>query len=319
MRRKNLGLGRTIRWAMLTAINRLYGERHHFATRRTHFVRSRVFAAYCRRSNLSDVTEIKQATLDDYCRYLAIRIDHEYRWPDGHVDKPISVAYAQNLLSTANTVMLALYGNTGIWLSPSKALQKARCFVRTKQIQAEEAVVMQATHRMQQRVDPRCAALTLLCYRWGMRFQEAALQDLDRMMSEAKKLKEVTILEGTKGGRKCPSRYIKATQSRLDALDYALSVRPIGSSCLLAPSENVRRFYQTIGNRCRRILQQHKIPHFRELRAAFAAEEYLRITGVHPFSALKPSREKDLEARQEIARQLGHGRPFVSTSYIGGY
>ncbi len=88
---------------------------------------------------------------------------------------------------------------------------------------------------------------------------------------------------------------------------------------MLAADENVKVFYQTELNRCRRVLKAVGIPSYRELRAGFAADIYEEVTGVPPMQGIPVDIELDKAARKYVARVLGHSREQVSSSYVGGY
>lgn len=315
----NFGYGRQLRYALCQALTAFYGDKNHYGTRRAHQYRVRIFARYCMRQGVFDARLITQSVLDAYGRYLKARLQGEYVWPDGAIDKPISVAYAHNLVSTANTALYAMRGDMKAEISALQALAAKRKFVREIPAQADQRSVTQAAARMVSAGDRRGAAVVLLARCWGMRAQEAMLQDLQRMQREILETGRAWILEGCKGGRKSPDRWILSTPQRLEALGFALHTRPIGSRCLLDKTETVKVFYQRELNRCRRVLRSFGVVSYRELRAAFAADVYQSITGVLPMSGVHVPRDLDKKARAEVARVLGHGRIQVSSGYVGGY
>lgn len=319
--KKNFGVGNKLLYVLLIIFDIYYGKNDHFGTRRSHKTRIRVFAAYCRRHNIRDARDITRETVADYGLYLRHRLTSEYQWENGDVDGKISVSYAHNLLSTVNTAMHILRGDYRLKISAREMLGKARSNVRETQIQADIADVHMAVSILIARGELRAAAVLLLCRAFGMRVTEAVLQDLPRMLREMEKHGSAAILEGTKGGRKCKSRAIPDNEFRRYALEFALSVMPKGSHCLLSRADNVQRFLQTTLNRARRVLRNCGIPSFRELRAGFAEDIYEEIVGGP--SPLKGGtilcKALDLYAREVVARLLGHGRPWVSVSYIGGY
>lgn len=205
-------------------------------------------------------------------------------------------------------------------LSARQALGVARSNVRKTQIEAHIADTKSATDRMVAAGMGRGAAVVLLARAWGMRTTEAMLQNLDRMKHEVMQTGGAAILEGTKGGRKCRSRTVPAGDFQREALDFALSVRPAESRCLLSKTDNAIGFYRTILNRCRRILRKCGIPSYRELRAGFAQDVYEKIVrGPSPLRSPIRDRVLDRIAREAVARLLGHARFQVASSYIGGY
>lgn len=316
----NYGYGKMLLFALRAALDALFGRHDHYGTRRTHKVRIRVFVHFCRQHDIRDARQIDRELVASYGQYLRHRLHQSYVWPNGQVDEPISVAYAHNLISTLNTTLYALRRRDDLKISARAALGISRSNIRKTQIQADISDVDTAADRMVASGLSRGAAVVLLARAWGMRVQEALLQDLDRMQTEIDQAGSAAILEGCKGGRRCRTRTIRAGILQRRALDFARSVRPSDSRCLLSNSDTVRSFLQTTLSRCRRILRACGIPTFRELRAGFAQDVYEAIVrGPSPLRG--PIRDQVLDriARAEVARLLGHARPQVANSYIGGY
>lgn len=302
------------------AIDALFGVRDHYGTRRSHKIRIAVFAAFCKRNNIRDARDIDEELIGAYGKYVRVRLYIPYVWPDGHIDQPISVSYAHNLISTVNTTMYAMRKNEELHLSARTALGVPRSHIRKTQIEADIADVKTATDRMIAADMHRGAAVVFLARTWGMRPQEAILQDLDRMKREVEKTGSAAILEGCKGGRICLTRTIEAGETQLKSLEFALAVRPHGSKCLLSKTDSMISFYRTTLNRCRRILRKCGIPSYRELRAAFAQDVYESIVrGPSPLRGPIGDRALDRIARKAVSRMLGHDRYQIASSYIGAY
>lgn len=318
--KRNFGYGKQLLYAFVAALAALFGSNEHFGTRRTHGIRIRVFVDFCRRHGIRDARFINLELIEAYSDYLRHRLNDAYEWPDGSSDNTISVSYAHNLISTANTCLFAMRRDEKLHLSARKALGVVRSNVRETQIQADIADIKSAADRMIASGDERGAAVVLLSRAWGMRANEAILQDLSRMMQEVTETGSATILEGTKGGRRCRSRTIPAGEFQREALEFAISVRPAGSACLLSKTDNVITFYRRDLGRCRRILKKCGIPSIRELRCGFAQDVYEEIVrGPSPLRGPIGDLVRDRIARETVARLLGHGRPQVASSYIGGY
>lgn len=318
--KRNFGYGKQLLYAFVKALNALFGPDQHYGTRRTHGIRIRIFVEFCLRNDIRDARYIDHELVEAYGNYLRHRLHDAYEWADGKRDNTISVSYAHNLISTVNTCLYAMRRDEKLHLSARKSLGVARSNVRKTQIQADIADTKTAADRMIASGNGRGAAVVLLSRAWGMRPNEAILQDLDRMMREVTKTGSAAILEGTKGGRKCRSRTIKAGEFQREALEFALSVRPAGSKCLLSETDSAISFYRRELGRCRRILKKCKIPSFRELRSGFAQDVYEEIVrGPSPLRGPIGDRVLDRIARETVARLLGHGRPQVASSYIGGY
>lgn len=318
--KKNYGYGNQLNYAFKQALDNIFGKNDHYGTRREHKKRALVFSRFCKRYGVSDARYISQSVLDSYAAYLKIRLTGEYLWSNGEVDSTISIAYAHNLISTANIVMLAIRNDSKLKLSAKDALGKSRSNIRKKPIHADISDVHTAAEIMVAKEHPRVAAVVLLCRTYGMRVQEAMLQNLNRMKREINKSGKARIIEGTKGGRQCDNRAIPKNDERQKALEFALSVKPKNSNCLLSESDNVKSFMHGAMNRCREILKSCGIPTYRELRAGFAEDVYEEyVNGPSPLKEKTSNKQLDREARQRVATLLGHNRPSVSSSYIGGY
>lgn len=306
--RRNFGQGRRLGYAGVRALVGHYGAHDHYATRRAHGARFRLFADWLRAEyGIRDARSIELMHVESYGEYLSGRVEAGQ----------MAIAYAQNRLSTVNRVLELLRGDRKLRVSPAACVGR-RCQVRAERPEADQAQVEAAVERLQRAGHARVACLVLLCRAFGMRLREAALADLDRLVDEAERTGEVRILEGTKGGRRSDDRLIEVGETQRHALRAALQYRPSGSRNLLRPTETWRVFLHTIAP-ARALLSSCGIVSFRELRAAFAVELYERLAGQPaPFEGPPQDPELDYQARCEVARQLGHGRAEVASAYIGG-
>lgn len=317
--KRNFGKGRSLGYAVKVALDDHYSRESHFNTRATHKQRAVTFVKFCLNHRVRDARDIDRNFMLRFGEYVRERIIGEFRWAGDQVDSQISVAYGHNLISTANIVMRAFRGDDLLKISGHEVLGVCRKSVRTREIQADIVDAKYAADEAIASGFDRGAAVILLARTFGVRVREAILQDLDRMKLELKKTGEAAILEGCKGGRKSRDRTVKANEQRLEALSYAIEVRPRGSRNLLSETDSVKSFLLRELNPCRRLLKRAGIPTFHELRAAFAQDIYEEILdGPSPLKA--PVRELVLDrtAREEVSRQLGHNRISVASSYIGG-
>jgi len=318
-RKENFGRGRQLGYAVREALDDYYSRVSHYNTRATHKRRAVTFIHFCRRHGVTDARDIDREFVLSFGQYVRQRIEGEYQWLDGTVDAQISVAYAHNLISTMNVIMRAFRGDNALKISGRDVLGVCRKSVRTREIQADVVDTKDAVDRAMVEGFCLAAAVMMLARAWGMRVREAILADLDRMMREIKRTGEAAILEGCKGGRRSRDRTVRANEFRMEALRFAIEVRPKGSKNLLSESDTVKRFLLREINPCRLILKQAGVPSFQELRAGFAQDVYEEILeGPSPLK--QPIRDKVMDriARTEVSRQLGHNRISVASSYIGG-
>ncbi|WP_291510509.1 integrase domain-containing protein, partial [Acidithiobacillus sp.] len=162
--------------------------------------------------------------------------------------------------------------------------------------------------------------LVLMARRFGLRFQEAAKADLRRLVAEARKRRAINIQEGTKGGRTV-KRWVVVDASGREVLEKAWAIaRDAGTKTLIPPDTKYIDFVRREAARARRVLREHGIRGYHELRAAYACERYARLTDCPPpvlAGGRATSRSVDRQARETISREMGHGRVQVLASYIG--
>jgi hypothetical protein len=169
----------------------------------------------------------------------------------------------------------------------------------------------------------RGSAIIRLVRHFGLRLREAVLMDLDRCWIEYKKTGFVTILEGTKGGRKCDSRNIPVNPEGVKALEYARKVRPEGSKNILSANkedESLKDFLCSEVKKVRSILKRYEIVNIREIRVYFMIEYFEKVTGL-PAPVVDQSTLLNEELLKlgwtEVARVAGHNRMSVARSYVG--
>ena len=317
--KRNYSYGKKLDEAIHRALDQYYGRDSHFNTRATHKRRAALFVTYCKRHGTNDARKIDREFILQFGAYIKARLDGDYEWPDGDVDEEISVAYTHHAISTVNIVMRAFRGDDALKVSAREVLGVCRKSVRTKEVKADVLDARYAANVAIAFGFELGAAVIVLARAWGMRVRECILQDLDRMKREIEANGEAAILEGCKGGRRAKNRTIKANEFRMEALNYAIEVRPKGSRNLLSETDTVKSFLRTEINPCREFLRSSGIPHFMELRAGFAQDIYEEVMG-GPSPLKGPIRDTVMDriAREEVSRQLGHNRVSVASAYVGG-
>jgi hypothetical protein len=315
---RNFGYGRQLSYAGPQALRDLFGG-GHYGTVKAHSDRWQAFVRWCHSEDgpgFNDARQIDRQTLLDYAGHLRQQVEQG----------ELTIATAQNRLSSVNRTMVALRGDQHVKvLSPSKALGMRRTGVRCSVPQGQDRehvkriVDVLCEHQM-----PRAAAIAQLARATGMRLREAILADLPRLKREAEQFGKINIQDGTKGGRSGESapRWITVDDHIRDALRFAGQVSPDGSRNLLAPNERYLDFLQRIVSPTRDILHKHNLKGFHELRAAYACERYEQITRhlapIYGGNCYQLDRRLDQEARAQVSYELGHGRIDVVSAYIGG-
>ena len=91
---RNYGYGKQLAWAGKNALADRYGQ-GHFSTRATHEERWNQFAYYLKEQGINDTRKITLTVLNRHNQFLKDLVSKG----------EISVAYAQNRLSTVNVVL----------------------------------------------------------------------------------------------------------------------------------------------------------------------------------------------------------------------
>lgn len=309
-KKRNFGLGHQPAFAAKVALTQAYGEAGHFYTRFTHHARFKNLLVWLSELDppIRDLREITREHAVVYSEHLAEAV------ASGNME----VAFAQNLISTVNTVMRAVRLDKEIWLSPSDAVGK-RSYIRTVLPMASWDKVIEAVRLAEKDENFRGAALIFMWRAFGMRLREAALADLHRMRSEAEMYRAVWINEGTKGGFVSEDRWIPVESVQWQALDYAIHTISDTGTCLIDTNSSLKEFLNRHADPVRKVLKQVGIESPKELRAENFIELYERESGQPaPLKQSGPfDREADLRGREVVGKSGGHKRPTISSSYIG--
>ena len=266
------------------------------------------YIKYHTENGIGRLERITRESVIEYGKYLADKVDAE----------EISAGYAQNLVSAINSVMKTMPTD---WKSVGPVRDchlPKRSNVRTEIPGSMDRLAYEnARAVLRQSGDPTGEALTGLARELGLRSKEASLLDVRKSLAEAERTGAVTVTLGTKGGR---LREIPMTTAKqMEALRDASAAQ--GNRRSLMPTEATWKTWREGGLRkIRETMQQHTGGGLHDLRAAYACERYKALTG-HDAPVIAGGivdRTADLAARQQIARELGHGRIDVVSSYIGG-
>ncbi|WP_430447816.1 MAG: integrase domain-containing protein [Pseudomonas piscis] len=315
---RNFGYGRQLSYAGRQALEDLFAG-GHFATVKAHGDRWQAFVRWCRSEGgpgYNDARQIDQQALQDYVAYLRHQIQQG----------ELSIATAQNRLSSVNRTLAALRGDQDVRvISPSQALGQHRSNVRSRAPDGQDYQdVQRVALSLVEHQHERVTAIIMLARTTGMRLREAILADLPRLHREAELLGRINIQDGTKGGRSGASapRWIIANEAVKAALQLALRAAPTGSSNLLARNESYAAFLHQTVLPTRETLHKQELKGFHELRAAYACERYEQLTGhaapVNGGHCYRIDSDLDRQARLQISLELGHNRIDVVSTYIGG-
>lgn len=304
----NFGYGREGDFACYNVLIEIYGV-GHYSTRAAHQCRFRKFIKFLKQYGISDVRYVTPEHASAYAEYLVELLE----------SRAISVAYAHNLISTLNVVMKFFRRNDDVRIVASDYFEP-RKYVREKTPTVNDSSIDEATEILKKSGNDRGAALLGLVRFFGLRLREAILADLDRWWREYKKTGYVTVLDGTKGGRKALDRQIRVTPEGLKALEYAISVRPEKSLNLLHPEELLKGFLNTVVKKMRLILKEYEILNIREVRTYFMIELFEQVTGLQAPVKNRSTLENEallLKGYEAVAKASGHDRISVARAYVG--
>lgn len=278
-----------------------------FSSVATHASRFGKFKDFAKANGVGRMEKITFELVQNYGRGVADRVDA----------REISPAYGQNLISSVNSVMRA--ATRGEWksVSPTKecAIEK-RSNVRVAPT-VERSKSQGAIDEMRGNGKEREAAIASLAQDLGMRSKEASLLNAKVALNQARTKGVVSVSDGTKGGR---VRDVPITNERqIQTLELAAAAQ--GDARAVMPADqNWKSFREGDLRETRETMQTATGGGLHDLRACYAAERYEALVG-HPApcnGGKIEDRRADIEARKQIAAELGHGRVDVVSSYLGG-
>ena len=172
---------------------------------------------------------------------------------------------------------------------------------------------------LRDRDQARVASVLELTRDLGLRFREASLLDARTALSQARALGQVNITAGTKGGRgREVDRWVPVSASALQTLERAATLQD-GSRNLIPPQMNYRQWRDHAYAVWRSTSTQYELSGFHDLRAAYACDRYVQLTGyLSPAvsACRQATKAADRSARQVLSQELGHGRIDVVSSYL---
>ena len=269
-------------------------------------MRWKQFCKYCDSVGVYSTSQISHDTLKEYADSRC---------------KDLAVSTAQNYISSVNSV-IKLINQNWISCSPRNSIGRSRKFVRVQPLLFTAEDIHSAAFDLE---NMKCIDLSLLVQvsaEFGLRRREVALLDIPNAIKEARKLGEIDIQRGTKGGRgRYVERWVPCGEDGLKLLERAKNFIE-GARCLVPSENSLKNFYDRISNICLPVLKRNGIGKLHNLRVFYACRRYREITGcVAPCNRvvgdLIATHELDERARKIISIELGHSRIQIVSSYIG--
>ncbi len=303
---RNFGFGKQIGWAGREALREAFGD-GHYATVAAHSARWNRFTSWLRGRGIDDACSITLSALQDYADEIK----------NGVESGDIKVAYAQNLLSSVNVVLESLRGDRQIRVEPAHIVGRRSAIRVEPPTTCDWARVTDGLAALRGAGCQRAAIVLELARAWGLRSREGSLLDESKALREAIARNQITVTDGTKGGR---LRIVPVTNSdQIAVLSRGAAIQGRYRN-IIPPEQSWIQWRNGELRAARDILHRLGIAGYHDARAAYACARYAEITG-----HLAPvqggdimDRERDRSAREEIASELGHGRIDVIVEYIGG-
>jgi len=275
----------------------------------THVERWSAFVDFAKEQNIGRMERISSELVIAYGATLTDKVNTEQMAP----------SYAQNLISSINTVMAA--ATSGEWQSVgpvSDCHLSQRSSIRITVPGALDPERFEnALRAFRGSGSERGVVIAELARELGLRSKEASLLDARMALRQAQETGHVCVTLGTKGGS---ARDVPVNQLQIDVLRRAATVQ--GTDRAVMPGDKNWREWREGGLRSiREIVQQYTGGGLHDLRAAYACQKYREITG-HPAPVetggkRTVARDIDYAARRQLAEELGHHRVDVIAAYIG--
>lgn len=185
----------------------------------------------------------------------------------------------------------------------------------------DRSAVRQCAEELRAAGHERVASVVELARELGLREREASMLDARSALREASVRGAVNITAGTKGGRgHHVDRWVPISRPALQSLERAAAGQGNGRN-LIPEDKTWRQWNDHVHHVWATARERHGLEKLHDLRAAYACERYLALTGSPaPVVGGKrcASRDVDRTARETIALELGHARADVVAAYIGG-
>ena len=307
---RNFGFGKQMAWAGAQALQDRYGD-GHYATVAAHTERWGQFADWARTTEgIRDARDVTLETVVAYGESLAEQVRQG----------TMSVAYAQNLLSSVNVVLEVLRGDRIMRVSPAGLVGERRNVRESMPAGLDRTAVQQCAQSLRAEGHDRVAAVVELARDLGLREREASLLDARAALRQAETRGEVNVTAGTKGGRGHQvERWVPASERALGSLRRAVDVQGTGRN--LIPEDKTWRQWNSHAHHVwEKARARHGLEKLHDLRVAYACDRYLALTG-RPAPVIAGGclveAGRDRHARENIARELGHARIDVVSAYLG--
>ncbi len=307
--KRNYGYGKQLAWAGKQALADYYGS-GKFGTRATHEERWQQFVSFLKHEGIKDARHIRLQAIENYATHLRQLVEQE----------EMKVAYAQNLLSTVNVVMEAMRKDKVLTIKPAQWVGNRSNVRTTVPVTLAPSCTDKPFQRLRLHGQERTLHIAQLTRTFGLRFKEASLLNAKQALRQAEQLGRINITLGTKGGRgKGVDRWVPVNQHQFALLKEAAQLQGKANN-LIPPDNTYNQWRDHAYYQWRTANKDTGIKGFHDMRAAYACERYLELTGFPaPVAAgtHQASKALDTQARVILSQELGHNRLDVIAAYIG--
>lgn len=293
------------------ALKQLYGQ-GQYKTRYSHLNRMGPTHAWLK--EVKGIRNLKKVTIE-------IRIEHAELIAERVAEKEIKSNSAQNVISAFNLTTQAVRGNHDLDISP-REYAGPRCQVR-KDIPKgmDKMLVIAAADKMRENGYEIHGDLVEVMRDGGLRKREAAQQNYQRVIKTVTPDNLIRIMEGTKGGTgKYTERWVPVNDRTLNIISDLADLQ--GNHKSIIPLElNLYQFGNQLYAQWYRVRDQFDLGKLHDLRACAACDWFEEETGfLSPlFKQGRPEKDIERMVRNLLSKRMGHNRPEISNSYIGGW
>lgn len=292
------------------AIHNHYGN-GQYGTVRTHLNRLLPFVTWLKEEvKIRDLNEIDESIVVEFGILIASAVEEDN----------LAIVTGQNYLSSFNTLLLGLHGDSHLTISPSGFVgsrsQVRKVIPKGMDVQLVEA----AAQAMRDNGYGTFADFTYIARNAGFRQREIVSADFQRIITTARNNK-IRIMEGTKGGTgRYTERWVEVNDFTLDVISDLADLQGNRKNLIPEHLERIQFIRQFYRQWCR-VRDDFDLGRFHDLRAAFACDRFEELTGFKApvFKMGRPPRNIERLARRIISPEIGHYREDVCSSYIGGY
>lgn len=294
----------------LKALKRFYGE-GQYRTLYSHIDKMNPYYRWLKEAK--GLRNFKEVNLE-------LRIDHAELIAERVADEEIVVSTGHNTISAFNITMQAVNGNHDLDLSPSKYAGK-RSHIRTEiPLGMDKTNVFAAANHMRMNGYEIHGDLVEIMREAALRKKESALQNYQRVIKTVTPDNHIRIMEGTKGGTgKFTERWVPVNDRTLDIISN-LADRQGDWKSIIPKEMTLYSFMNQLYAQWYRVRDEFGLGKLHDLRACAACDWFEQETGFTApiFKQGRPDKKIERMARKVISGRVGHGRPEVSNSYIGG-